>query len=90
LFIQNLKEGQHIHMIGIGGISMSGLAEILVKWGYKVSGSDLKPSEITEKLEKSGIIISIPHVAQPQSRMTIQNLYTLKNLIYLLLIELLF
>ena len=64
MFIQNLKEGQHIHMIGIGGISMSGLAEILVKWGYKVSGSDLKPSEITEKLEKSGIIISIPHVAQ--------------------------
>lgn len=48
-------------MVGIGGISMSGLAEILVKWGYKVSGSDLKSSDITEKLKKSNIEVYIPH-----------------------------
>ncbi len=63
MFFDNLKKGQHIHMIGIGGISMSGLAGILVKWDYKVSGSDLKPSSITEKLKKSGIEIFTPHDA---------------------------
>lgn len=61
MFFDNLKKGQHVHMIGIGGISMSGLAEILVKWGYKVSGSDLKYSEIIGKLRESGITVSIPH-----------------------------
>ena len=64
MFLDNLKKGQKIHMIGIGGISMSGLAEILTKWGYKVSGSDLKSSDITEKLKKSGIEIFVPHDSQ--------------------------
>ncbi len=55
---QNIK---HIHFIGIGGISMSGLAEILADMGYKVTGSDLKPSGITYKLEKLGIKVLAGH-----------------------------
>lgn len=47
----------HIHFIGIGGISMSGLAEILINLGYKISGSDLKTSNITRKLEEMGATI---------------------------------
>lgn len=45
---------KYIHFIGIDGISMSGLAEILINLGYKISGSDLKTSNRTEKLEKMG------------------------------------
>ncbi len=44
----------HIHFIGIGGISMSGLAEILLKEGFTVSGSDSKESPLTQKLESEG------------------------------------
>ena len=49
----------HIHFIGIGGISMSGLAEILLKEGFTVSGSDNKASALTEQLEKNGAKIFI-------------------------------
>ncbi len=52
---------KHIHFIGIGGISMSGLAEILLCQGYKISGSDLKSSNITEKLSKLGAEIYMGH-----------------------------
>ena len=44
----------HIHFVGIGGIGMSGIAELLLNLGYKVSGSDLKLSHITRRLEKKG------------------------------------
>ena len=44
----------HIHFIGIGGISMSGLAEILLEEGFSISGSDAKESPLTEALEKRG------------------------------------
>lgn len=54
-------EIRRIHFIGIGGISMSGLAEILLSQGYKISGSDMKPSDITQKLETLGIKIYIGH-----------------------------
>ena len=47
----------HIHFIGIGGISMSGLALILHENGFTVSGSDMNESAITDQLEKSGIRI---------------------------------
>lgn len=52
---------KHIHFIGIGGISMSGLAEILISLGHKISGSDIKPSNITQKLENKGAIIYYNH-----------------------------
>lgn len=59
--IINSNIPKHIHFIGIGGISMSGLAEILMKNGHHISGSDMKPSSTTEKLEKMGMTIYIGH-----------------------------
>ncbi len=49
----------HIHFIGIGGISMSGLAEILIYEDFKITGSDTNPSEITDKLSTMGALINI-------------------------------
>ncbi len=49
----------NVHFIGIGGISMSGLAEILIKEGFKVTGSDMKASEITDQLFDMGALINI-------------------------------
>ncbi|MCR8725229.1 UDP-N-acetylmuramate--L-alanine ligase [Frigidibacter sp. ROC022] len=48
-----------IHFVGIGGIGMSGIAEVLLNHGYSVQGSDLKPSKITERLEGLGARIFI-------------------------------
>ncbi len=53
-----------IHFIGIGGIGMSGLAEILNHQGFKVSGSDLVASDITKRLESLGIKIYVGHSAK--------------------------
>ncbi len=53
----------HYHLIGIGGIGMGTLASLLLAKGYKVSGSDLKESEITAKLKKQGATIYIGHQA---------------------------
>lgn len=50
----NFEKPIHLHFIGIGGISMSGLAEILLKENFHISGSDSKESELTGKLEKLG------------------------------------
>ena len=50
-----------IHFIGIGGIGMSGIAEILINQGYSVQGSDLKQTEITLRLERMGASIKIGH-----------------------------
>ena len=52
-----------IHFIGIGGIGMSGIAEVLLNLNYKVHGSDIKKSPITERLEKLGIKIFYDHDA---------------------------
>ena len=49
-----------VHFIGIGGISMSGLAEILHDRGFTVSGSDMKASPLTEHLKSLGIQVSVP------------------------------
>ena len=50
----DFKKPIHIHFIGIGGISMSGLAEILLEEGFQISGSDSKASELTKMLEGKG------------------------------------
>lgn len=50
----DFNKPEHIHFIGIGGISMSGLAEILLGAGFPVSGSDMKPSPLTKQLEEKG------------------------------------
>ncbi|MBL8203327.1 MAG: UDP-N-acetylmuramate--L-alanine ligase [Blastocatellia bacterium] len=54
---------QHIHFVGIGGIGMSGIAEVLLNLGYRVSGSDVKRTAITDRLEKLGGIICEGHAA---------------------------
>ncbi len=56
---------QHVHFVGIGGIGMSGIAEVLLTLGYQVSGSDLKSSAATERLAKLGAAIHIGH--QPEN-----------------------
>lgn len=53
-----------IHMVGIGGIGMSGIAEVLLTLGYSVSGSDTKPSTITERLQDLGATIFEEHKAE--------------------------
>lgn len=60
----DLKPGAHIHFIGIGGISMSGLAQILLQAGYRVTGSDRARTHITEKLEQLGAVIHYGHAAE--------------------------
>ncbi|MBK1971657.1 UDP-N-acetylmuramate--L-alanine ligase [Campylobacter sp. TTU_617] len=52
---------QKIHFIGIGGIGISALARFLKEKGFIISGSDLKESKITKKLESEGVCVSIPH-----------------------------
>jgi len=52
---------KNIHFIGIGGIGMSGIAEVLINMGYKVSGSDIKSSKIIKRLDGLGAEISIGH-----------------------------
>jgi UDP-N-acetylmuramate--alanine ligase len=58
------KKIKHIHFVGIGGIGMSGIAEVLLNLGYKVSGSDMKESDTTERLRKLGGDISVGHRAE--------------------------
>ena len=53
-----------IHFVGIGGIGMSGIAEVLLEFGYKVQGSDLKASKITERLEALGATVYIGQRAE--------------------------
>ena len=59
--IDNLKKYKKIHMIGIGGISMSGIAEILLNWGIEVSGSDRSDSEILHILDHAHIKTFVGH-----------------------------
>ena len=64
----NYDQPVHIHFIGIGGISMSGLAAVLLKRGFTVSGSDAKKSELTLWLEGLGA-----HISYPQSEKNISE-----------------
>ncbi len=57
--INNIKKYKNVHMIGIGGISMSGIAAILTNWGFNVTGSDWSQSEVTDKLASIGIKVTI-------------------------------
>jgi UDP-N-acetylmuramate--alanine ligase len=54
---------QRIHFVGIGGIGMSGIAEVLLNLGYKISGSDLKSSAVTERLASLGATVFEGHDA---------------------------
>ena len=57
MIIENILKdtSKNIHMIGIGGVSMSGIADILLNMGFNVSGSDMNRSAVTDRLEKQGI-----------------------------------
>ncbi len=55
------KKIRRIHFVGIGGVGMSGIAEVLHNLGYQVSGSDLKESEHTQRLQELGVAIRIGH-----------------------------
>ncbi|HSS99569.1 MAG TPA: Mur ligase domain-containing protein, partial [Terriglobales bacterium] len=55
---------QRVHFVGIGGIGMSGIAEVLLNLGYKISGSDLKGSSVTQRLAGLGATIFEGHRAE--------------------------
>lgn len=59
-----INKSLNVHFIGIGGIGMSGIAEVLIRLGYNVTGSDLSESDTVEKLKKLGATIYIGHEAK--------------------------
>ena len=58
-----LGRTRHVHFVGIGGIGMSGIAELLLNLGYEVSGSDAKRSDVTDRLARLGVRMGIGHEA---------------------------
>jgi len=56
-----LRKTGHLHFVGVGGIGMSGIAEVLLNLGYRVSGSDLVSSDTTERLKKLGVKTYVGH-----------------------------
>src|SRR5437867_6666244 len=59
-----LGKTRRVHFIGIGGIGMSGIAELLANLGYDVTGSDVKRSEVTDRLATLGIRVRLGHAAE--------------------------
>src|ERR671924_134602 len=55
------RKAERIHFVGIGGIGMSGIAEVLLNLGYAVSGSDLSESEATRRLRSLGAQVFVGH-----------------------------
>jgi UDP-N-acetylmuramate--alanine ligase len=62
--VPEMRRVRRIHMIGVGGTGMSGIAEVLVNLGYEVGGSDLRDSAVTRRLREKGIEIFIGHAAK--------------------------
>ena len=58
-----MRRIRHVHFIGIGGVGMSGIAEVLLNLGYQVSGSDLKESATTKRLQEQGATLFVGHHA---------------------------
>src|SRR5215468_7561971 len=58
------KRIKHVHFVGIGGIGMSGIAEVLLNLGYKVTGSDMRSTDITDRLERCGATVYARHAAE--------------------------
>lgn len=61
--VPEMRRVERIHFVGIGGAGMSGIAEVLVNEGYRVSGSDLAPNAVTERLTSKGAEIFFGHQA---------------------------
>src|SRR3954469_24595527 len=55
------RDGTQLHFVGIGGIGMSGIAEVFLNQGYRISGSDLSESDSTRKLKDLGASIFVGH-----------------------------
>ena len=62
--VPEMRRVRRIHMIGVGGTGMSGIAEVLVNLGYEVAGSDLRASAVTSRLSGKGVEVFIGHAAQ--------------------------
>jgi len=62
--IDRMRKISRIHLIGIGGVGMGGIAEVLLNLGYHVQGSDLRESQVTRRLQKMGAHIYIGHQAE--------------------------
>lgn len=60
---REMRRIEHVHFVGIGGAGMSGIAEVLLHQGYRISGSDLRGSEATRRLSGLGIQIFEGHQA---------------------------
>lgn len=58
------KNIQRIHFVGVGGIGMSGIAEVLLNMGYEISGSDLRESSVTKRLKRRGAKIWVGHKSE--------------------------
>src|SRR5690242_5235663 len=58
-----LGKTRRVHFVGIGGIGMSGIAELLANLGYAISGSDEKRSSVTDRLQRLGIRVAVGHAA---------------------------
>ncbi len=63
MYTLNFNEPIHVHFMGIGGISMSGLAEILLNEKFTISGSDMNKSSLTTQLEEKGVKVYYGQVA---------------------------
>lgn len=62
--VPEMRRIRKIHFVGIGGSGMCGIAEVLLNQGYKISGSDIRASAVTERLEQLGIEVFIGHQAE--------------------------
>ena len=63
-----LGRTRRVHFVGVGGIGMSGIAELLANLGYDVSGSDTRRSDVTDRLETLGVRVSVGHDAAQVGR----------------------
>lgn len=61
--VPEMRRIRRIHFVGIGGVGMCGIAEVLVNQGYEVSGSDIRHSPVTKRLESMGVDVHIDHAA---------------------------
>jgi len=62
--VPEMRRIKRIHFVGIGGTGMCGIAEVLLNLGYRITGSDLKPSAVTRRLEQLGAHVAIGHTAE--------------------------
>lgn len=62
--IPEMRRIKNIHFVGVGGVGMGGIAEVLLNQGYRISGSDLKHSAMTQRLVKAGVDVKSAIVAK--------------------------